>query len=362
MRPWNVFLAQILQFQCQLSELLKKNFPQSVDIEGGSKAIEALLNTAEKLESCMAANSSDSDTTLPSEIVEMKASIQKEIQELEASVRTPSERLLVDGGIIELPSAGYLPIVPGISVNDHVRRLMGQGVDLRFCVVRSDFVPHALEEAQHMERISLLEGLDKDNPDEKPQVDILVPDGQIVKGDISPKAIRNWVFFHRRREKACTDIFEAVRNGRIVFKMSDQQLLTDPSLDIKFDSTDQIVGGELSDPESESGRWLKANVVLNHEYTIYLINKPFNKSGLPQQRIDEVRHALVTVLESLNLDIEPGVVIPTEAETRFGNVAGAILEYLGNPPKAQDLFLIELRAKTPPIRQVSCWERMFGRC
>jgi len=56
---------------------------------------------------------------------------------------------------------------------------MCNGVDLRFCVVRPDYVAHALEEAQHMERISLLQGLD--DPMNKPEVDILVPNGEIIE-------------------------------------------------------------------------------------------------------------------------------------------------------------------------------------
>jgi hypothetical protein len=45
--------------------------------------------------------------------------------------------------------------------------------------VRPDYVPHALEQAQHMERISLLSGLD--DPANKQEVEILVPDGEIIR-------------------------------------------------------------------------------------------------------------------------------------------------------------------------------------
>ncbi len=64
-----------------------------------------------------------------------------------------------------------------LTVNQQVFAMMGESVDLRFCVVRPDFVPHAFEEAQHMERISLLRGYD--HPKDKPRVDILVPDGEL---------------------------------------------------------------------------------------------------------------------------------------------------------------------------------------
>jgi hypothetical protein len=98
-------------------------------------------------------------------------------------------RVLVDGGIVELPPAGWLPVVPGaLDVNTQVKRLLGEGVDLRFCIVRPDYVPHAFEEAQHLERICLLEGL-KD-PKAKQQVDILVPDG--VRADSVQEAGRSF--------------------------------------------------------------------------------------------------------------------------------------------------------------------------
>src|SRR5438874_2080536 len=89
------------------------------------------------------------------------------------SAANASNRLLIEQGFVELPSAGYIPVQPGPSptVNDQMRALFGEGVDVRVCIVRPDFVPHALEEAQHMERISLLHGLDQ--PGEKPRVDVL---------------------------------------------------------------------------------------------------------------------------------------------------------------------------------------------
>ena len=61
---------------------------------------------------------------------------------------------------------------------------MGEGVDLRFCVVRPDYVGHAFEEGQHLDRICLLQGLE--NPAAKPAVDIFVPDGRIMDKPAAP--------------------------------------------------------------------------------------------------------------------------------------------------------------------------------
>jgi hypothetical protein len=116
LRPWPVFLAQVLQFQCQLSDLGQPTPTQ------GAQA-------------------------------------------------------LLDLGFVELPSAGYLPvdISSGAALREQLHGLLGDGVDLRFCAVRRDQVAHELERAQHMNRISLIQGLSSRT--DRELVDILVPDG-----------------------------------------------------------------------------------------------------------------------------------------------------------------------------------------
>jgi hypothetical protein len=92
-------------------------------------------------------------------------------------VAPPSQRVLISLGLCWMSPAGYLPVLAGsaLSVNDQVRALLGEGLDLRFCITTADAVAHEVEAAQHMQRISLLQGLD--DPLNKPHVDILVPDG-----------------------------------------------------------------------------------------------------------------------------------------------------------------------------------------
>jgi hypothetical protein len=122
-RPWPVFLAQVLQFQSRL--------------------------TAAPL----------------------------------ASVTVPA-RILVERGFVDLPAAGYLPVDPARDLRAQVQDLMGPGVDLRLCAVRRDQIPHELERAQHMDRISLLRGLADATARE--EVDILVPDGTTVESEVEP--------------------------------------------------------------------------------------------------------------------------------------------------------------------------------
>ena len=200
MRPWNVFLAHILQFQCQLRDLLlgakgDDSGPIEVDpcadVRGvardASKAMAELIAYYGEVSGRLAEFRTIAPNIRESDIPRIKSGLTelKALQNsLEATGKPSSagsaDRLLIRGGIVELPSAGYLPVVPGssLTVNTQVRRLLGEGLDLRFCVVRPDYVAHALEAAQHMERISLLRGLD--DPAQRAEVDVLVPDGEIL--------------------------------------------------------------------------------------------------------------------------------------------------------------------------------------
>jgi hypothetical protein len=203
MRPWDVYLAQILQFQCQLHELLQKApDPGGVDdpcqeerqlIHDASETVAELLKFYKGVSERLVASTGAGTLAVNPEVrkilqeglgkggVAQVTTLHERLLATKKAIALAAvQRLLLRGGIVELPAAGYLPVAPGtITVNNQVRALLGEGVDLRFCVVRPDFIPHALEEAQHMERISLLQGLDA--PDNKPEVDILVPNGEIVK-------------------------------------------------------------------------------------------------------------------------------------------------------------------------------------
>ncbi len=189
MRPWDVYLAHVLQFQCQLSELLSGRGPVAIppglvdrvraclDEDGGEGTVtdDALVGLLERE---LGDRRISSGMRITTDVRARKPGLQIEIGG--AGVVTG---MLLDGGIVELPSAGYLPVSPGddVPVDEQVRRIVGDGLDLRFCAVRADFVGEAFEEAQHMDRISLTRGLD--DPDDKPLVDVLVPDGEVTGGE-----------------------------------------------------------------------------------------------------------------------------------------------------------------------------------
>jgi hypothetical protein len=191
MRPWDVFLAHVLQFQCQLAELLDGGGrgpitdpcePQTKALRAASEALGTVHREYTSIVGALRDAGGEAAAETPVErATERIEALRKTIA---GALADPAgggpDRLLIHGGIVELPSAGYLPIdvASADTVNRQVRRLVGEGLDLRFCVVRPDFVAHALEEAQHMDRISLLQGLDA--PADRPRVDVLVPEGRLT--------------------------------------------------------------------------------------------------------------------------------------------------------------------------------------
>jgi hypothetical protein len=89
-----------------------------------------------------------------------------------------SAQILIDRGFVELPAAAYLPVTPSAGdLRDQLAAQFGPGVRLWLCAVRRDQIPHELERARSMDRISLLRGLR--DPQVPEHVDILVPDGRI---------------------------------------------------------------------------------------------------------------------------------------------------------------------------------------
>jgi hypothetical protein len=209
MRPLAVYWAQVLQFQCQLHEVLAGRPPGTggddpcatplrlldraqrmlADLETQLAAARRAAAREDEASSPPAGGLGPIELLRPAYVTRI-ADLKGEVSSALTSAKTLAEtRVLIDGGIVELPPAGWLPVVPGaLDVNTQVKRLLGDGVDLRFCIVRPDYVPHAFEAAQHLERICLLEGLQ--NPASKPKVDVLVPDG--VRADTVQEAGRSF--------------------------------------------------------------------------------------------------------------------------------------------------------------------------
>ncbi|MBZ5558155.1 MAG: hypothetical protein LAO77_12850 [Acidobacteriia bacterium] len=197
MRPMDVFLAQILQFQCQLANLLGGDVvpaPAGIAVADATKNLVVLDETSAFLDEVRAGLSSyrtlsaaqavtaDQPALLALSLTKV-TDLQDRLKRIIVTGKTParpSSQILIRGGVIELPPAGYLPVYnhSNVTVNDQVRALLGDGLDLRFCVASADYIAHEVEAAQHMDRISLLQGLD--DPSNKPRVDVFVPDGRAI--------------------------------------------------------------------------------------------------------------------------------------------------------------------------------------
>lgn len=191
MRPWSAYLAQILQFQCQLAN--RRVGDAVVRTEGCGDVRDTLGRASQYLSHVYdawqtphtkAMREITLEKELESGLLERTGGatrLELLMRDVTAASENASEpltdRLLIRNGFVELPPAGYLPVKIGATptVNDQVHALMGEGVELRFCIVHPDVIPRELEKGQHMERISLLQGLD--NTGRKPDVDIFVPDG-----------------------------------------------------------------------------------------------------------------------------------------------------------------------------------------
>ena len=191
MRPWDVFLAQVLQFQCHLTELLDETgrgrpFDPCRDLRDVVRdtvhTIGDLIKPLPPGRIDIGARIGPLERAQPlglplTQIADLHGKLDRFIKP--GFIVRARNGVLLDGGIIELPPAGYLPVSAGQVVNDQIREMVGRGLDLRFCVVTADFVAHALEEAQHMDRISLLEGLEPGGT--RPPVDVLIPEGELLK-------------------------------------------------------------------------------------------------------------------------------------------------------------------------------------
>lgn len=197
MRPWNVFVAQILQFQCQLSGALEPGGGQFTPVDDCERIRELLDKTRRELEA-LTARWSDSGKKLLLKTGDLTRNqlkqvgshvdgtyaeigqLSKELAVVEAGAGAlPVQRMLIAAGFLDLPPAGYLPVAPAkVALEVQLQRMFGEGVNLHLHAVAEDEIAHLLEEAQHMRRISLTKGID--DPKTPETVEVFVPEGRVV--------------------------------------------------------------------------------------------------------------------------------------------------------------------------------------
>ena len=186
-RPRDAFLAEVLQFQCQLLGTGGGGVGgQPDDCADEREALAATGTLLDRLAGRLGPQLDDDggeavallSERAPTEAIADLAALRIRVADvLRRGGGSRSGSQLLDAGFAELPPAGYLWVTPTAPLRPQLESLLGPGVDLRLCAVRPDFIGEALDEAQHLDRISLTRGID--DPGAVEEVDVLVPDGRV---------------------------------------------------------------------------------------------------------------------------------------------------------------------------------------
>lgn len=192
-RPRNVFVAQVLQFQAQLAA---SSFGATVAAPAELKVLKGQAGRAFQTIDTLVHYADD-----PTLTEEYKATVDAFERLYEQAVlENAGESLsLQAAGFAELPPAGYLPFELETQevMENRATRIFGLQVDVHVRVCRADYVAHAVEQVQHMDRIPLDAPLKV-----RPKVDLLVPDRRLIDFErTQPRDPYGWAAFVRRREE-----------------------------------------------------------------------------------------------------------------------------------------------------------------
>ncbi|MFB7666128.1 hypothetical protein ACFC1R_19600 [Kitasatospora sp. NPDC056138] len=182
MRPWDVFTAQVLQFQELLADRSRAQPLPASDLASLTDRLARLDESYLKRHT---------KTELGEEIARM-------VEQLGAGLLGGPQQArqdllgLAGLGIHELPPAGYLPCSYGTTADlgAVLTRLLGTELDLRICHYGPAEIAQAVQEAQHRDRIPLAGPC-------RTGVDILVP------ADPCSEQQGSWVAFVRRAVRYC---------------------------------------------------------------------------------------------------------------------------------------------------------------
>ncbi len=175
LRPWAVFVAQVLQFQAQLA-----------DVPGLAPSGEVVFGDAEEFYGIVL-----------KDLPRSRRAMQQAWEEWQRTHRQPvTEGALSGYGFGQLPSAGFLLAPAGDGdLQGRVEALFGSNVVVRLQHNSADAALRAVTRAQHLDRIPL------DQPGNKPVVDVWIPD---VTADLPPVRTQSygWIAFTRCRDAA----------------------------------------------------------------------------------------------------------------------------------------------------------------
>lgn len=220
MRPWSVYLAQLLQFQDQLGALV---IPQPEIAR-----LDVVDSRGDLIEELIKENDEHSALGRLNVFKEFVARWQQNDQPYAlADVGATLPEL----GFGELPPAGYLPAYPQLS-QAQIGRWFGDAVDLTFCDVRADAVAGAVQAAQHLDRIPLEPGSLG-----RPQVDILLPSEPADLAATRTEAY-GWVAFIRHSRVCCepapaptepVDVYLSTMDADLAVEVLSAGTLPDPA-------------------------------------------------------------------------------------------------------------------------------------
>jgi hypothetical protein len=291
-RPRRVFMAQILQFQAQLAQM------GSLSAQPPTPKAKQLIKLIDEAAEQVAKINSPKVPRVTDHLEECRQVLEPD--------GVPSLQGL---GFDELPPAGYLP-VSFESLEEGAeggREIFGEEVDVRVRFCRADYVAHAVEQVQHMDRIPLKGALTM------PKIDLLVPQDNLVDLEATmPRDGYGWSAFVRRRDDVeneqprdqvkvfvlTLDLGQEIRD--VVARIAAGE--TPPQNQLKEVGTVSYPAGEWAVPNDEPvldrSTWLKVHELLEKEDTEFL--------GVLGYAREAERQPLAAVRASLLL-------IPTEA-------------------------------------------------
>lgn len=194
MRPWSVFLAQMLQFECEILDAVgDTQGPEAafiLDLGAAAQYVDALQKVFDRtVEFVGSVRNAQLRST------QAFRGLDTTVKEAVAGPYATGRRRRVSDyvGLTELPPAGYLPVdehaedIPAL-----VASFFGDRIDVRIRSLRADQVTDEVLAAQHRDRIPLSPAGDL-----RPRVDVLVPREPADKASLRTPAY-GWVAFVRR--------------------------------------------------------------------------------------------------------------------------------------------------------------------
>lgn len=255
MRPWSIFLAQILQFESEIMGVVgQSSGPQSAVIQDLGDAYQFVVDARDLLAGAglfiKDIKPSDRGVRRRPEFAEFMAAYSRAAASSLASEDPApvSEQF----GIGELPPAGYLPM--NERAEDVERRLQaffGPNVQVRTRRLRADQVADEVLAAQHRDRIPLyfVDGLPQ------PKVDVLLPVESADMPQLSTD-VYGWVAFVRRApEPEPPQTSPMTQVGVYIRGIDDLDVGVDLDLEDRIDTVETGLGEPIGVLEYPKGTW-----------------------------------------------------------------------------------------------------------